>query len=196
MAVPLQSELASPDASLSVTPRRITVARAVFALVWAAGLVIALGGKIPSTSADVPTGAALFLASYPLIDVVASLFGSTLADARVLRINAAISAAAVVAVGIAAFGSDAGSTLAAFGVWAAVSGLIQLGVAIHRRRTQGRQLPMIVSGAVSTVAGAMFIAASGNDTAHFANLAGYMVAGAVLFLLFAWRDGATPATAR
>jgi uncharacterized membrane protein HdeD (DUF308 family) len=106
----------------------------------------------------------------------------------VLRINAAVSAAAVVAVAIAAFGSDAGSTLAAFGAWATVSGLLQLGVAVHRRRSGSRQLPMIASGAISTFAGLMFIAASGKDTAHFANLAGYMAFGAVLFLVYAFRD--------
>ena len=70
-----------------------------------------------------------------------------------LRINAAISALAVVAIGLTAFGADAGATLAAFGTWAAVSGAIQLGVAVHRRRTEGRQLPLIVSGALSTIAG-------------------------------------------
>jgi hypothetical protein len=170
------------------TPRRIAVVRALAALVWAAALVIAVGGKMPSTGADAPVAAALLLASYPLIDVVASLLGSTLADARVLRINAAISATAVVAVAIAGFGSDAGTTLAAFGAWAVVSGLLQLGVAIHRLRAGSRQLPMILSGGISTFAGLMFIAASGKDTAHFANLAGYMAFGAVLFLVSAYRD--------
>jgi uncharacterized membrane protein HdeD (DUF308 family) len=173
---------------LPATPQRIAVVRALFALAWAAALVIAVGGKMPSTGADVPTGAALLLATYPLIDVVASLLGSTFADARVLRINAAVSAAAVVAVAIAAFGSDAGTTLAAFGAWATVSGLLQLGVAVHRRRSGSRQLPMIASGAISTFAGLMFIAASGKDTAHFAGLAGYMAFGAVLFLVYAVRD--------
>jgi hypothetical protein len=173
------------DVPLQATPQRIAVVRAVFALVWAAGLAIAVGGKMPSTGADVPTGAALLLATYPLIDAIASAIGSAFADARVLRINAAISAAAAVALAVTGFGSDAGSTLAAFGAWATVSGLIQLGVAIHRRRSGSRQLPMIASGAISTFAGLSFIAASGKDTAHFANLAGYMAFGAVLFLVSA-----------
>lgn len=188
MAISVQPSSAARGARSGLSSQRIAVVRALFALVWAAALVIAVGGKMPSTGADVPTGAALLLATYPLIDVLASLLGSTLADARVLRINAAISAAAVVAVAIAAFGSDAGSTLAAFGAWATVSGLVQLGVAVHRRRAGSRQLPMILSGGLSTLAGIMFVAASGNDTAHFATLAGYMALGAVLFLVWALRD--------
>jgi hypothetical protein len=63
---------------------------------------------------------------------------------NVLRVNAAISTAAVVAIAVTGFGSDAGATLASFGAWAAISGAIQFGVAIHQRRSQGGQLPMIV----------------------------------------------------
>jgi uncharacterized membrane protein HdeD (DUF308 family) len=196
MSVPLQLNLAASGTPASVAPQRIAVVRSLFALVWAALLVLAVGDKVPTTAADVPTGAALLLASYPLIDAIASLAGAAFADARVLRANAAISTLAAVAIGIAAFGSDAGSTLAAFGAWAAVSGAIQLAIAIHRRRAEGRQLPMIVSGGLSTIAGITFLAASGNDKAHLAALAGYMALGALLFLLWASRGQANPATAR
>ncbi len=196
MAIPAQLDLAAPGTPLRAAPRRIAVVRALFALVWAALLVLAVGDKVPTTDTDVPTGAALLLASYPLIDVIASLLGSTFGDARVLRINAAIGALAVVAIGATAFGSDAGFTVAAFGAWAAVSGGIQLGVAIHRRRAHGRQLPMIGSGGLSTIAGISFIAASGGEKAHLADLAGYMALGALLFLLWARREKATPEVAR
>jgi uncharacterized membrane protein HdeD (DUF308 family) len=117
-------------------------------------------------------------------------------SARVLRINAAISALAVVAIGAAAFGSDAGATLAAFGAWAAVSGAIQLGVALHRRRTEGHQLPMIVSGGLSTIAGLGFLASSGSDDAHLAGVGGYMALGALLYLLWAHRTRTPPRAAR
>jgi len=192
MAVPLPLNLAAPRTPSWAAPRRIAVVRALFALVWAVALAIAIGDKVPTTASDIPAGAALLLASYPLIDAIASLTGSTFADARVLRTNAAISALAAVAIGIAAFGSDAGSTLVAFGAWAAVSGAIQLAIAISRRRTEGRQLPLIVSGGLSTLAGISFLASSGDDKAHLATLAGYMAFGAVLFLLWAVRDQ-TPA---
>jgi uncharacterized membrane protein HdeD (DUF308 family) len=189
----------APDASRSRdSPRRIAIVRAVLALVWAAALVIAVGDEVPSTSSDVPIAAAALLAAYPAIDVVASIAGAlgTDASARVLRINAAISALAVAAIGAAAFGSDAGATLAAFGAWAAVSGAIQLGVAVHLRRTKGHQLPMIVSGGLSTIAGLGFVASSGMDDAHLARVGGYMALGAVLYLLWAHRSRTAPKAAR
>jgi uncharacterized membrane protein HdeD (DUF308 family) len=168
--------------------RRIAIVRALLALVWAAALVIAVGDQVPSTSSDVPTAAAALLASYPAIDVVASIAGArgTADSVRVLYVNAAIGVLAIAALGVTAFGADAGATLAAFGAWAAVSGAIQLGVAVHRR-AEGRQLPMIVSGGISTIAGAFFVAASGMDDAHLAGVGGYMALGALLFLLFAYR---------
>jgi len=185
----------APDAPPSAdAPRLIAVVRAVLALLWAAGLVIALGGEVPSTDSDVPIAAAALLASYPAIDVIASIGAALGTDTpgRVLRINAAISALAVAAIGAAAFGAGAGATLAAFGAWAAVSGAIQLCVAIHRRRTEARQLPMIVSGGLSTIAGIGFLEASGMDDAHLAALAGYMALGALLYLLYAYRSRMHP----
>jgi uncharacterized membrane protein HdeD (DUF308 family) len=192
MSAALHIHGAAPGTFSRVWPQRIAVVRALLALVWAAAVVLAVGDDVPTTDTDLPTAAALLLASYPLIDVVASLLASTFADARVLRINAAVSALAVVGIAIAAFGSDAGATLIAFGAWAAVSGAIQLGIAIHRRRAQGHQLPMIVSGGVSTIAGLSFIAAAGDDKAHLTTLAGYMAVGALLYLLWARRSQADP----
>ena len=199
MSVLAAADPAAPDAPRSRdSSRRIAIVRAVLALVWAAALVIAVGDEVPSTSSDMPVAAAALLASDPAIDVVASIAGAlgTGASARVLRINAAISALAVVAIGVTAFGADAGATLVAFGSWAAVSGAIQLGVAVHLRRTEGRQLPMIVSGGLSTIAGIGFIASSGMDDAHLATLGGYMALGALLYLLWAHRSRTAPRAAR
>jgi uncharacterized membrane protein HdeD (DUF308 family) len=171
----------------------VAVARAALALFWAAALVIAVGGNMPSTDADLSIGVAALLAFYPLIDVVASLIGAgnDAGSARALRVNAGISAAAVVAVGVAAFASTAGATLVAFGAWASISGAIQLGLAIHRRRTEGRQLPMFLSGALSTVAGITFVAASGMDEAKLTTIGGYMAFGALLYLLWDRRTQAS-----
>jgi uncharacterized membrane protein HdeD (DUF308 family) len=198
MSASLTANHAAADAPPSRdVPRRIAIARAVLALVWAAGLVIAVGDQVPSTSSDVPVAAAALLASYPAIDVVASIAAALGTDApgRVLRINAAISALAIVAIGATAFGADAGATLAAFGAWAAVSGAIQLAVALHRRRTEGRQLPMIVSGGLSTIAGIGFLATSGMDDAQLASVGGYMALGALLYLLWAHRSRTAPQAA-
>jgi uncharacterized membrane protein HdeD (DUF308 family) len=198
MSASLAANHAAADAPPSRdVPRRIAIARGVLALVWAAALVIAVGDHVPSTDSDVPIAAAALLASYPAIDVVASIAAALGADAdgRVLRINAAISALAIVAIGATAFGADAGATLAAFGAWAAVSGAIQLAVALHRRRTEGRQLPMIVSGGLSTIAGVGFLAASGMDDAQLASVGGYMALGALLHLLWAHRSRTAPQAA-
>jgi uncharacterized membrane protein HdeD (DUF308 family) len=179
-------------------PSSVVVARAAAALLWAAALVIAVGGDMPSTGADLSLGVAALLASYPLIDVLASLAGaaSSTPSSRTLRINAGISALAAVAIGVTAFASTAGATLIAFGLWASVSGAIQLATAIHRRRTEGRQLPMIVSGGLSTIAGITFIAASGMDEAKLTTIGGYMALGALLYLLWARRaETAAKATA-
>jgi uncharacterized membrane protein HdeD (DUF308 family) len=198
MSASLAANRAAPDAPPSRdVPRRIVIVRAVLALVWAAGLVIAVGDQVPSTNSDVPFAAAALLASYPAIDVVASIAAALGTDAagRLVRINAAISALAVAAIGATAFGADAGATLAAFGAWAAVSGAIQLAVALHRRRTEGRQLPMIVSGGLSTIAGIGFLATSGMDDANLASVGGYMALGALLYLLFAYRSRPAPQAA-
>ena len=196
MSAALHSSPAAPSTARRASLRQINVARAGFALVWAAAVLIAVGDKVPTTDTELPASAALLLASYPLIDVIASLVAATFGDTRALRINAAVSAFAIVGISVAAFSLDAGSTLAAFGAWAAVSGAIQLGMALHRRRARGGQLPMIVSGALSTLAGLSFVAASGNADAQLATLAGYMAFGAVLFLLGARRDDTNPRAVR
>jgi uncharacterized membrane protein HdeD (DUF308 family) len=195
----LAANRGAPDAPPSRdVPQRIAIVRALVALVWAAALVIAVGDQVPSTSSDVPIAAAALLASYPAIDVVASIAGAlaTGASARVLYVNAAIGVLAIAAIGATAFGADAGATLAAFGSWAAVSGAIQFAVAIHVRRAEGRQLPMLVSGGVSTIAGLAFLASSGMDDAHLAGVGAYMALGAVLYLLSAHRSQTAPHAAR
>ena len=178
-------------------PPVIATVRAVLALGWAAALVLAVGNDIPRTDSDVPVAAAALLASYPVIDVVASLVGAAAAGSagRALRINAAISAVASVAIAATAFGSDVGATLVAFGSWAAVSGAIQLAIAVHRRG-QGGQLSMIVSGGLSTIAGLSFLLAAGEEDVHLVNVAGYMALGALLFLVFAFQTRTTPASRR
>jgi hypothetical protein len=178
--------------------QRITTIRAVLALAWAAAVIIAIGSDVPTTASDLAAGVAVLLASYPLIDVVASIAAAPYdaASRSVIHVNAAISTAAVVAIAVTGFGSDAGATLASFGAWAAISGTIQLGVAIHRRRSRGGQLPMIISGGLSTIAGLGFIAQSAGNDAHLTYIGGYMALGALLYLLQALRGRAHPRPAQ
>jgi hypothetical protein len=178
--------------------QRIAYIRAVLALAWAAAVIIAVGSDVPTTASDLTAGVAALLASYPLIDVGASIAAARHdgASRNVLRVNAAISTAAVVAIAVTGFGSDAGATLASFGAWAAISGAIQFGVAIHRPRSRGAQLPMIVSGGLSTIAGLGFIAQSSGNDAHLTYIGGYMALGALLYLLWAVRRRPHPRPAQ
>src|ERR1700729_1283558 len=86
---------------------RIANIRAVLALAWAAAVIIAVGSDVFTTASDLSAGGAALLASYPLIDVFASI-AMARHDAttrHVLRVNAAISTAAVVAIAVTGFGS-------------------------------------------------------------------------------------------
>src|SRR5690349_24476042 len=77
------------------TPRRrIAWVRAAAALVWAGGLVAALGGD-PDAADTVPTAAALLLVAYPLIDVLSSVLEARQSAApRLPIVNAFVSLAA------------------------------------------------------------------------------------------------------
>lgn len=160
---------------------KLLIARAALALVWAGALVLAVGHKVPTTDAELPAAAAALLATYPLIDVIASAFSGR-------RVNAAISATAAIAIAVTGFGSDAGATLIAFGAWAIISGAIQFATALHHRRSaSGGQVAMLISGGLSTLAGISFLSAASMDDAHLAMLGGYMAVGAVLYLVAAAR---------
>jgi uncharacterized membrane protein HdeD (DUF308 family) len=167
-------------------PRRIASLRAVVALVWAAAIAVAAG----DADTELSPGLALLVTAYPVIDVVASLAEAARGGeaANRLRVNAALSSIAVAGLAVAAFGSDVSAVLAVFGTWAVVSGLIQLFNAIDRRRKGSHELPMLISGGVSAIAGAAMIASSSAEDPSLTGLAGYATLGAVLFLVWAFRS--------
>ena len=169
------------------SPRRIARLRAVAALLWAAAIAIAIVAG--DAGPELAFGVAGLVTVYPLIDVVASLREATLGGDRVrrLQVNAAIGLLATAGLAVAAFGADTRAVLAVFGVWAVVSGAMQLANAIHRRRSGTRELPMLVSGAISMLAGISFVASSGMDDPAVTSLAGYAALGALLYLLWARR---------
>jgi uncharacterized membrane protein HdeD (DUF308 family) len=161
--------------------RRLYFVRFAFAIVWA---------LVMFTMADeiTPVGAVL-LVLYPLFDV-----GAAVADARssrttgspvLLYVNMAVSLVAAAGVGIAC-ASGIGAVLRVWGAWAIVSGLVQLIVAVPRRRLGG-QWPMILSGAISVLAGASFVASAGADDPALTGAVGYAVPGGIFFLLSALR---------
>ena len=114
--------------------------RAVISIIWAGLLVAAVssGGSL-TPEQTIPAFAVALLISYPLIDVIASLIDARSSlhgaprNAAAQYINAAISAVAAGAVAVAA-GDGADAVLLVFGAWALLTGLIQLILAIARRR--------------------------------------------------------------
>jgi uncharacterized membrane protein HdeD (DUF308 family) len=182
------------ETSTTAPTQRLYLVRAVIALVWAGLLTAALsstGSLTPQES--VPAFAIALLILYPVIDIAASLV-----DARTQRpdgprnattqlFNAAVSTVAAVAIAVtASHGADA--ILRVFGVWAFLTGLVQLILAVlrHRRSIAG-QWPMMLSGGLSTLVGLSFIKASTQDDLKLSSLAGYATLGAIFYLLSAWR---------
>jgi uncharacterized membrane protein HdeD (DUF308 family) len=78
------------------------------------------------------------------------------------------------------------SVLRVWGVWAITAGIVQLVVAIRRRRLGG-QSALILSGGLSAVAGTGFILMAGRPDPSLSGLAGYAALGGVFFLVSAIR---------
>ncbi|MFE1958192.1 DUF308 domain-containing protein [Streptomyces sp. NPDC059479] len=172
--------------------RSLYLIRVVFSLIWVA-LVHTTSASL--VSKDEPTViAAVLLVIYPLWDGIATLLERRMAGTdsgsgsgtgstnRVSTANMALGLAATIGMIIAVF-STIGTALLVFGIWALLSGAIQLVVAIRRRRTVGAQWPMIISGGLSVLAGASFAAMSASATSGLSTLAGYSAFGAFWFLV-------------
>ncbi|TJZ98868.1 hypothetical protein, partial [Actinacidiphila oryziradicis] len=126
--------------------RRLYFVRFAFAIVWALVMF--------TMAEEISPVAAVLLVLYPLFDV-----GAAVVDARssrttgspvLLYVNMAVSLVAAVGVGVAC-ASGIPAVLGVWGAWAVVAGLVQLFVAVPRRKLGG-QWPMILSGAISVLA--------------------------------------------
>ncbi|MEU0969255.1 DUF308 domain-containing protein [Streptomyces sp. NPDC005917] len=164
--------------------RSLYLIRVVFSLIWVA-LVFTTSASLVST--DRPTViAAVLLIVYPLWDAIATLLERRLAGTgsanRVSTVNMGLGLATTAGMIIAVF-STIGTALLVFGVWALLSGAIQLVVAIRRRRTVGAQWPMVISGGQSVLAGATVAATSASATSGLSTVAGYSAFGAFWFLV-------------
>jgi uncharacterized membrane protein HdeD (DUF308 family) len=161
--------------------RNYYAVRFAVAAVWvAAALTVAKAA---------PPLATFMLIAYPLWDALANLVDARanggLARNRTQAINVGVST--LTAIGVAA-GALAGmnAMLAAFGLWALVAGLLQLATAVRRRKTYGAQWAMILSGAQSALAGALFAKmATGTQVDALATVASYAAFGAFYFLVSA-----------
>ncbi|MFF0384732.1 hypothetical protein [Streptomyces sp. NPDC004286] len=166
--------------------RRLYFLRFAFAAVWAA-LVFATARTLSPLSGTL-------LVLYPLFDVACAVV-----DLRSARTNrgpvrglyANIALSALTAAGlVAAATSGIPAVLRVWGAWAVTAGAVQLVVgALRRRRGIAGQWPMMLSGAISTLAGVSFVAQAAEANASLGSLAGYAFLGGVFFLISALRLG-------
>jgi len=167
----------------SPTARHVAIIRAAAALLWAITFLATVHGRLVPAGSDIPLSAGLLLAGYPLIDAVASLLEQQ--KRRVpAKAAAVIDALGVVGLLITTLTLHAGSVLIAFGTWAFASGILQLLHAWRAATPRRTQLPLILSGAISAIAGIAFATMASQRTAHLANLGGYAILGAVFFLVW------------
>jgi uncharacterized membrane protein HdeD (DUF308 family) len=158
--------------------------RGLLAIAWAAVFAAASN----SVRAGVTVGAGVLLVLYPLIDVAGCLMDARTQHGsarQLLLANAAVSATAAVALGVAATGSVA-NVLAVFGVWAAISGAAQLVVALRRRALLGNQWPLLLAGGLSIVAGIAYLILSAGHDPKLRPLVLYTATGGVEFVVQAW----------
>ncbi|MFM0034945.1 DUF308 domain-containing protein [Paraburkholderia strydomiana] len=155
--------------------------RAAFSAIW---VVLAF-----SIGKQATAGVAVLLVIYPAWDALANFIDMSRSGGtgknRTQAINIAVSAVTAVAV-VLELSIGAPPILVIFGVWAILSGLLQLATAVRRWKDLGAQWAMILSGAQSALAGAFFIIQSGASTppAIF-KIAGYAAVGAAYFLISA-----------
>jgi uncharacterized membrane protein HdeD (DUF308 family) len=160
---------------------RLFLIRGLVAIAWAVAF---------ATVADsLTTGAKVLVVLYPLIDMVASAIdarGQHGSARQLLELNAVVSGVAAVALAIATTG-DSGDVLAVFGVWALLTGVAQLVVAIRRRMILGRQWPLLLAGAGSTLFGVSFLVmAASSDDPELRMIAFYAAGGGAEFVIQAW----------
>ncbi|WP_184542931.1 DUF308 domain-containing protein [Mucilaginibacter sp. FT3.2] len=162
--------------------RTLYFTRVAFSVIW-----VTLVAVYAPTS---PQVAAVLLIIYPAWDVVGTFW-----DIKINRqsnslkpqyTNAVISVATTFAVGLALnYGVPA--ALIVFGVWAGLTGIIQLILGVQRRKEFGGQWPMILSGGQSLIAGVTFAVLAHQPTMGIASLAGYSGFGAFYYVLAAIR---------
>lgn len=163
--------------------RRLYFVRFAFAIVWALVMF--------TTTSTLGPVAVTLLVLYPLFDVGAAIVDArasrTTGSPALLYVNIAVSLITAAGVAVACT-SGIPAVLRVWGVWAVVAGLVQLIVGVTRR-AMGGQWPMIISGGISVLAGASFIAGASADDPTLTNAAGYAIPGGIFFLISALRLG-------
>lgn len=173
-----------PPATPSSWLKRYYGTRALFSAVWVA-LAFTIGGAQPAF------GIALLVA-YPLWDGLANAVDAARngglranpSQALNVLVGAVVTLAIVVAVTV---GPDLHAALGVIGVWAGLSGLLQLATGIRRWRSARGQWPQILSGAQSSLAAAHMImmATSPSRVVGVADVGLYAAFGAFYFAVSA-----------
>lgn len=161
--------------------KRYYFARFAFSAVW---VLVAF-----SIAVHAPILAAIMLVGYPAWDAIANIADARLSGGsgpkRSQMLNFGFSALTAIAVALA-LGKGMNSVLIVFGVWAGVSGVLQLATAVGRWKTSGAQWAMILSGAQSALASIFMIKmAQGPAPVSIANIAPYAAFGAFYFAVSA-----------
>ncbi|GLY78332.1 hypothetical protein [Actinoallomurus iriomotensis] len=171
----------SSIAGTAYTLRRLYFVRFGFAILWALVMF--------TTASKLGPLAVTLLVLYPLFDVAAAIVDArasrTTGSPVLLYVNIVVSLLTAVGVAIAC-ASGIPAVLRVWGAWAVVAGLVQLIVGVTRR-TMGGQWPMIISGAISVLAGSSFIIGASAENPTLTNAAGYAIPGGVFFLISAIR---------
>lgn len=167
---------------LSSSLRRLYFVRFGFTVVWAALLFATGGAAGPFLT--------VLLVVYPLFDA-ASVFWQirSAGDGRRAKVSEWINVVVSVVVAIVlGWASTVSLSLAltVWGLWAIGAGLPQLITAIRNRRSGG-QVPQMLSGGISVLAGGAFAAQGLQGSGMIVGVAGYALVGAVFFLVSAVR---------
>lgn len=155
--------------------------RAAFSVLWV-GAAFTLGQQTSSI-------AAVLLIAYPVWDALANYADASrsggLGRNRTQAVNVIVSLITAVAVAVT-LPMSMNAVLGVFGVWAILSGLLQLGTAVRRWTSSGAQWAMILSGGQSALAGAFFIVQARMPAPpSITAIAGYAAVGAAYFLVSA-----------
>jgi len=173
--------------SVSVPPdshwlKRYYSTRALFSIVWVA-LAFTVGKAQPLIGS-------VLLVAYPAWDCLANYIDASRNGG--LRVNPTqmlnVIVSAVVTLGVVITVShDVHAAIGVIGVWAALSGILQLSTGIWRWRSASAQWPQILSGAQSNLAAVHFLmkATHPSTIVSVADVAPYAAFGALYFAISA-----------
>lgn len=166
-------------------PRRLYLFRVALAVAW----VVSVSALASPAAPHAPRSAivAVVLAVYPALDGLATLVDLRVAPGsawqRLLWCN--LVAGLMAAASILWLAGSLGAEIRAFGLWAIVSGGIQLVLGAIRQWSLKGQWLMIISGGGSVTAGITFAGLAGSATPGLPVLVQYSLDGAVWYLLTA-----------